>query len=114
MRIAVTYDQGQIFQHFGQTRTFKIYDVVDDKIMTSGLLPAGEYSHGALADFLAINGVNVLICGGMGLHPYELLKNHHIEVINGATGDVDSAVNAYLSGDLQAAGTSAMHQCHHH
>lgn len=114
MRIAVTYDQGQIFQHFGQTRTFKIYDIKDNQVMTSGLLPAGEYSHGALADLLALNGVNVLICGGMGLHPYQLLSNHHIDVINGASGDVDDAVSAYLSGELKAAGTSAMHQCHHH
>ena len=27
MRIAVTYENGQIFQHFGHTEAFKIYDV---------------------------------------------------------------------------------------
>lgn len=35
MRIAVTYENGEIFQHFGHTQEFKVYDVEDNKIISS-------------------------------------------------------------------------------
>ncbi len=35
MRVAVTYENGQIFQHFGHTETFKIYDVEEGKVLHS-------------------------------------------------------------------------------
>ena len=66
MKIAVTYENGQIFQHFGKTETFKIYDVNDQGIVASEVISAGGAGHSALAGFLAEQGVQVLICGGLG------------------------------------------------
>ena len=67
MKIAVTYDNGEVFQHFGRTESFKIYDVEDNKIISSEVISANGTGHGALAGLLAEQGVNVLICGGIGV-----------------------------------------------
>ena len=66
MRIAVTYENGEIFQHFGHTEQFKIYDVEDGNIISSEVMDAGGSGHGALAGFLSTLKVDVLICGGIG------------------------------------------------
>ena len=66
MKIAVTYDNGEIFQHFGKTESFKVYEVEDNKVVSSEVIGANGTGHGALAGLLAEQGVNVLICGGIG------------------------------------------------
>ena len=66
MRIAVTYENGQIFQHFGHTEQFKLYEVEDGKITGSEVVDTNGSGHGALAGFLMQHGINTLICGGIG------------------------------------------------
>ena len=45
MRIAVTYENGNIFQHFGHTQAFKLYVVEDGKVVHSEVLPTfGSHS----------------------------------------------------------------------
>ena len=67
MKIAVTYDNGEIFQHFGKTESFKVYEVEDNKVVSSEVIGSNGTGHGALAGLLAEQGVNVLICGGIGV-----------------------------------------------
>ena len=66
MKIAVTYDNGNIFQHFGRTESFKVYDVEDNKVVSSEVIGSNGVGHGALAGLLADRAVDVLICGGIG------------------------------------------------
>ena len=66
MKIAVTYLNGSVFQHFGHTEQFKIYTVENNDIKASEIVDTNGHGHGALASFLAENDVNVLICGGIG------------------------------------------------
>ena len=66
MKIAVTYDNGNVFQHFGKTQNFKVYEVEDDKVVSSEVIGSNGTGHGALAGLLAEQGINVLICGGIG------------------------------------------------
>ena len=66
MKIAVTYENGQIFQHFGHTEQFKLYEAVDGKITHAKVVDTNGSGHGALAGFLMQNGVDTLICGGIG------------------------------------------------
>lgn len=110
MKIAVTYEGGSIFQHFGKTEAFKMYEVEDGKITSMQIVHAGGAGHSALAGFLSEQGANVLICGGIGEGAQTALKEAGIEVISGAAGEVDAAVNAYLAGELESAGTN----CDHH
>ena len=66
MKIAVTYDNGNIFQHFGKTEYFKVYEVEDNKVVSSEVIGSNGTGHGALAGLLADQSVDVLSCGGIG------------------------------------------------
>ena len=106
MKKAVTYEGRSIFQDFGKTETFKMYEVEDGKITSMQIVHAGGAGHSALAGFLSEQSANVLICGGIGEGAQEALKEAGIKVISGAAGEVDAAVNAYLAGELESAGTT--------
>ena len=109
-RIAVTYDNGQIFQHFGRTEAFKVYEVEDGKVVSSEVMESNGVGHGALAGLLADHTIEVLICGGIGGGAMAALEERGIEVCAGAEGDTDAAVEAYLKGELASAGVT----CDHH
>ena len=112
MKIAATYDNGNIFQHFGRTEYFKVYDVEDNKIIGSRVVGSNGVGHGALAGLLADQDIKVLICGGLGGGALNALRNAGIEVCAGAFGDADTAVEMYLKGELVDSGANCDH--HHH
>lgn len=112
MKIAVTYENGNVFQHFGRTEQFKVYTVEDGKVVGSEVIGSNGIGHGALAGLLAEGGVDVLICGGLGGGALNALRQAGIEVVAGAQGDTDAAVEAYLKGELQDTGANCDH--HHH
>lgn len=100
MKIAVTYDNGMVFQHFGHTEQFKIYETENGKIISSEVVDTNGSGHGALAGFLSSLGVKTLICGGIGGGAQMALKGAGIEVYGGVTGLCDLAVQDYLNGTL--------------
>lgn len=100
MRIAVTYENGEIFQHFGHTEQFKVYDVEDNKIVSSQVLDTNGSGHGALAGILQALNVDVLICGGIGGGAQMELSKAGIKLYGGVSGNADNAVNALLGGTL--------------
>ena len=112
MKIAATYDNGNIFQHFGKTEFFKVYEVEDNKVVSSEVIGSNGTGHGALAGLLAEQGISVLICGGIGGGAQSALAEAGIEVCSGAQGDADTAVDAYLKGELVSTGVNCDH--HHH
>ena len=100
MKIAVPYENGQVFQHFGHSGQFKIYDVEDGRIAAERIaVPAGS-GHGALAGFLSGLEVDTLICGGIGGGAQEALAQAGIRLCGGVTGEADDAVRAFLAGTL--------------
>ncbi|MDD7408307.1 MAG: NifB/NifX family molybdenum-iron cluster-binding protein [Anaerovoracaceae bacterium] len=119
MKIAATYDNGQIFQHFGQTRQFKIYDIEDKAIKSSEIIGAGEYAHESLVTLLKAQGVETLICGGIGPGAQQFLKANGIQIMAGCSGEADDCVTSYLNGTLQytddpTCDHSGHHHHHHH
>lgn len=112
MKIAVTYDNGNVFQHFGKTENFKVYEVEDNKVVSSEVIGSNGTGHGALAGLLAEQGISVLICGGIGGGAQSALAEAGIELCSGAQGDADTAVEAYLKGELVSTGVNCDH--HHH
>ena len=100
MKIAVTYDNGNVFQHFGKTESFKVYEVEDNKVVSSEVISSNGTGHGALAGLLANQGIEVLICGGIGGGAQTALADAGIKLCSGAQGDTDKAVEAYLNGEL--------------
>lgn len=110
MKIAVTYDNGNVFQHFGRTEQFKIYEVADNEVVSSEVIGSNGTGHGALAGLLAGQEVDVLICGGIGGGAQAALAEAGVELCAGAEGNTDEAVEAYLKGELISTGAN----CDHH
>lgn len=111
MKIAVTHENGRVFQHFGHTKEFKVYMVEDGKVLANAVVDANGSGHGALADFLSSIGVSTLICGGIGMGAQLALDNADIELYAGIEGDADEAVAALLAGTLAHNGAA---NCNHH
>lgn len=100
MRIAVTYEAGQIFQHFGHTETMKFYDIEDGKVISAEVVDTNGSGHGALAGFLAEHGAEALICGGIGGGARNALAEAGITLYPGVSGSADEAVASLLAGQL--------------
>ncbi len=111
MRIAVTYENGQVFQHFGHTEKFKIYDAEDGKIVSSEIVDTNGQGHGALAEVLSALKADILICGGIGGGAQAALASAGIKLYGGVTGDADAAAEAFLAGTLEYVSDV---QCSHH
>lgn len=126
MKIAVTYENGNIFGHFGHTEQFKLYEINDGKIMSSTIISTNGSGHGALAAFLHNHGVDTLICGGIGGGAINALTEAGIKLYGGVTGSADEAVEALLAGRLDynpnvkcshhehEHGSCGEHGCGHH
>ena len=113
MKIAVTYENGEVFQHFGHTEQFKIYHVEEGKIVSSEVVNTNGSGHGALAGFLKELGAEVLICGGIGGGARNALAEAGIRLFPGACGNADAQVEAYLGGTLNY-NPDTMCNHHHH
>ncbi len=116
MKIAATYQGGNIFAHFGHTEQFKIYNVVDNIVESSEVVDTNGSGHGALAGFLQERGVDTLICGGIGAGAINALKDAGILVLGGVSGSADGAVALYLEGALKfnSNPTCSHHHDHEH
>lgn len=111
MRIAVTYENGEIFQHFGHTEEFKVYDVQDGKVVASEVVNTNGQGHGALAGVLTALKADVLICGGIGGGAQMALAAAGIKLYGGVSGSADAAVEALLAGNLDY---NPAVKCNHH
>ena len=100
MRIAVTYENGEIFQRFGHTEQFKVYDVENGKIMSAEVVDTNGSGHGALAGALSALHVDALICGGIGGGAQAALAAAGIQLYGGVSGDADQAAEALAAGTL--------------
>ena len=111
MIIAVTYENGKVFQHFGHTAQFKVYEVEGNKIVSSKVVDTNGQGHGALAGLLKIIGADILICGGIGVGAQTALANAGIKLYGGVSGSCDAAVEALLMNSL---GYNPNVRCDHH
>ncbi len=97
--------QAGVGAHFGHCDLYTIVDVKEGQVAEVSTLPNVPHAQGgclAPVNYLAQNGVTVLISGGMGLRPLMGFNQAGIEVYRGAEApSVDAAVKAFLQGDLQ-------------
>ena len=120
MRIAVAYENGEIFQHFGHTEQFKLYDVEEGKLVNEQLVATNGSGHGALAGFLQALKTDALICGGIGMGAQTALSDAGIRLYAGVRGSADAAAQALAEGTLQYDPDARCdhhgegHECGHH
>lgn len=116
-RIAVTYENGNVFQHFGRTSEFKIYDIENNEIVKAEVVSSNGASHGALVGFLQEANVDGLVCGGMGNGAKMAIEQAGIKLYPGVTGSVDEAVAKLLNNTLETKDVVCNHKHdhdHHH
>ena len=111
MRIAVTYENGEVFQHFGHSEHFKLYDVTDGKVVSAQVADTNGQGHGALAGFLKQCGADALICGGIGMGARSALEEAGIRLYAGISGSADEAAQALAAGTLVCDPDAS---CEHH
>lgn len=112
MRIAVAADEsGEIFQHFGHTRFFAVYDIKDGKVSSHSMIDAEGSGHSALGGFLRENNVDLLICGGIGGGAKNVLTEAGIELVSGVSGSIEEAVQNFIEGKLHDDPDA---ECDHH
>lgn len=117
MKIAVTYDEDseQIFQHFGHTEALKIYNIEDNKVISTKILSTEGHGHSVIADFLNDVEAKVLICGGIGPCAISALQEYGIVLCAGISGSADEAVDNFLKGTLDyQTGANCNHHGEHH
>lgn len=115
MRVAVTYENGEIFQHFGHTAQFKIYDIENGEILSTEVVDTNGSGHGALAGILSAMKVDVLICGGIGGGAQAALAEAGIKLYGGVSGNADKAVEAFMTDELEFnQNVHCDHHGHHH
>lgn len=117
MKIAVTYEKGNVFQHFGKTKEFKIYEVENNKVVNSYIISNNDITHCALIDYLKEQKIDVLICGGLGYGAISKLNENRITLYAGVSGNADSKVKDLLEGVLEydndhTCEDEHLHTCH--
>ena len=111
MKIAVTYENGNVYGHFGHTAAFKMYHVENGAIVSSEVVPTNGSGHGALAGFLSGHSVDCLICGGIGPGAQMARAEAGIQLYAGCSGDTDNCVRELLNGTLTYSQAAT---CKHH
>ena len=117
MKIAVTYLNGDVFQHFGKTENFKIYEIENNKIIKSYVISNNGITHCALINYLKELNVDTLICGGLGYGAISKLNELNIKLYAGVTGSSDKAVDDLLENKLEFDNSHTceeenLHSCH--
>lgn len=110
MKIAVASEGKRITEHFGHCEGFTIFETENNQIKSKQFIPNPGHRPGFLPVFLHDQGVNVIISGGMGGGAVDIFNEKAIEVVIGASGEAEAAVNSYLQGKLKSTGSI----CHEH
>jgi len=104
-----TNDRNSVEEHFGHSKEFVIYEVIDNKISKFEYVTPPPHAPGVIPNFLNSLGVNVIITGGMGQKAVDMFKAKDVEVILGATGKIEDNLNEYLNGSLESGGSVCSH-----
>lgn len=114
MKIAIAYENGMVFQHFGETPAFLLAEVEGETILSQQIHENGGVSHVGLVSLLKELGVNALLCGGIGGGAYSFLKEAGIEVYASLSGSCQDVLDSFLKGELiPSDGPTHQCSCHH-
>ncbi|PKM83127.1 MAG: diguanylate cyclase [Firmicutes bacterium HGW-Firmicutes-14] len=113
MKIAIPDNQGEVNQHFGQSRSFAIIEIDSNNAVTGieTVSAAGlQHRHEGIAELLKQQGVEVVIVGGIGQGALEGLESAGLKVLFGASGPVKGIAESFARGQF----VSSRKVCSHH
>ena len=100
MRIAIPYFESMIFQHFGRSKQFKVYEIENHQVLMEMIVEPEAVGHEAVADFLRAIDVRAVICGNIGQEAMRALNGAGILFYGGVSGQADDAITALVGGAL--------------
>ena len=106
MKVAVSYRDGEIYEHFGHAETFAIYDFDLNNMdnSTKKLIDVRDLSgHEAMVERMRAEGVDAVLCGNMGAAAKAQLLSCGIVPVIGYCGDADTAAELLILGRLPVA-----------
>lgn len=108
--------EGAVEQHFGKAPT---YTIMDTETRNVSVIPNQSEHMGGVGlppEYLSKNGVDIMLCAGLGFKALQMFESLGIEVFVGASGTVEDAIAAWEAGKLQVAGAenSCKEHGHHH
>jgi ATP-binding protein involved in chromosome partitioning len=112
MRYAIPVSGGVMCPHFGHCEQFALIDVdeANKTITKKEYVPAPVHQPGLLPPWLAGQGVDCVIAGGMGMNAQNLFTSHDVRVIVGAEEtNPEKAVLSHLTGELATGGNTCDH-----
>lgn len=111
MKIALTYEDGKVFQHFGHTEKIKIYEINNGNVISESIIDTSTSGHEKLVEVLKNNNIEVLICGGIGQGAKDALSEANIQLFGGVSGNTDEVIKDYMNGNLKY---NENVKCEHH
>jgi predicted Fe-Mo cluster-binding NifX family protein len=100
---AIPTENGKLCEHFGHCEKFAVIETEDNEITAETFINPPAHQPGVYPQFLAGQGVSVIIAGGMGQRAQQLFYQNNIEVYMGVNTDVPSKlVEQYLNDQLKS------------
>jgi predicted Fe-Mo cluster-binding NifX family protein len=104
MKIAIPTANGQLCMHFGHCEQFAFVTIDSNNKTVTGteMLTPPPHEPGVLPKWVAENGGNLVIAGGMGMRAQQLFNQNGVEVLVGASAETpENLATAYLNGTLE-------------
>ncbi len=103
MKVAIAYENGEIYPHFGHCNTFALYNYYGEttaeceKVLLDSSACQG---HSAMAELMRRNGVDAVMAGNMGSEARAALLSMGIVPVVGYSGHADTAADLLVTGQL--------------
>ena len=105
-----------VSEHFGRCPYFTLAEIEDNTIKSIAVIDnplAHNHAPGQIPAFIHQQGANVMLTGGMGHRAVTFFEQYGIEVVTGAAGTVQQAIQAYLNGSIRGHSPCAESRRHH-
>lgn len=118
-KIAIPTNNGKLWSHFGKAPQVTFITIDNGKITEKEVKDAPAHGHGVMAQFLSENGVNEVVCGGLGAGAVQTLGERNISIHAGAPAiGIDELTQMYIDGTIIYGEGGCKHEhCngeHHH
>ena len=115
-KIAIPTNGEVLDAHFGRAAAFTVFEIEGQEARKVEILSAAglEHQHEGLASMFKRNGVEVLVCGGIGGGMIAGINAVGLAVITGASGSVFEVAKSYAQGTLVSSGSICEEHGHHH
>lgn len=109
MKVMIAADRGVVCPHFGHAPEFRLVEIDESKVVKEEIYTNPGHAPGVLPRWMKDLDVDIVIAGDMGPRARDLFASFGITVQTCDPMSVDSALEAFIKGNLSGSSNS----CHH-